>query len=58
MHTLGPRVLVYVDVGAILVVEITPWAVADLNLHEGQDVYLIIKSTSILALDRPDRPAG
>ena len=58
MHTLGPRVLVYVDVGAILVVEITPWAVADLNLREGQDVYLIIKSTSILALDRPNRPAG
>jgi molybdate transport system ATP-binding protein len=55
LHTRGSRVLVYVDVGAMMVVEITPGALSDLDLREGQDVYMIIKSTSILALDRPER---
>lgn len=50
-HSLGARVLVYVDVGSRLVVEITPQALGDLGLLPGLDVFLIIKSTSILVLD-------
>ena len=55
LHTQGSRVLVYVDVGTRLVVEITRGALVDLDLREGRDVYLIIKSTSILTLDMPER---
>ena len=50
-HTLVARVLVYVDVGSRLVVEITPQALGDLGLRPGLKVFLIIKSTSILVLD-------
>ena len=31
--------------------EITPEALENLGLREGQDVYLVIKSSSIMALD-------
>ena len=55
LHVRGARVLVYVDVGDRIVAEITPGALADLDLREGQEVYLIVKSTGILALDAPDR---
>jgi molybdate transport system ATP-binding protein len=51
IHTTGARVLVYADIGTRLVVEITPRALRELALREGQQVYLIIKSTSILAMD-------
>ena len=51
IHTTGARVLVYVDIGTRLVVEITPGALRELGLREGQQVYLIIKSTSILVMD-------
>ena len=53
IHHLGPRVLVYVDLGAVLAVEITPDAMEQLSLREGQAVYLIIKANSILVLDPP-----
>ena len=43
----------YVDVGTRLVVEITPGALRDLELRQGQQVYAVIKSTSILVLDAP-----
>ena len=51
VHAMGSRVLVYVDVGTRLVAEITPGALRDLDLKAGQQVYLIIKSTSIMALE-------
>ena len=53
VHALGARVLVYVDVGARLVVEITRGALEALELREGQQVYAVIKSNSILVLDPP-----
>ena len=55
IHSLGPRVLVYADVGTRLVVEITPNSLKELDLREGQRIYLIIKTNSIVALDTPDR---
>ena len=51
VHTRSNRVLVYVDIRVRLVVEITPEALRDLELKEGQPVHLIIKSTSILVMD-------
>lgn len=62
IHARGPRVIAHVDVGIVLVAELTPRSVADLALREGTPVHLIIKSNSILALDaldtpRPENPA-
>ena len=51
IHVADSRVLVYADVGARVVVEITPGALRDLELREGQEVYLIVKSMSIIALE-------
>jgi molybdate transport system ATP-binding protein len=53
VHTRGARVLVYIDIGARLVAEITLGALRDLGLQAGQQVYLIIKSASIMVLDSP-----
>ena len=53
LHTSQARVLVYVDLGTRLVVEITQQALRDLDLRPGQSVYLIIKSNSVLVLDVP-----
>ncbi len=50
LHPVGPRVLVYLDVGQRLIVEVTPEAARDLDLHSGRDVHAIIKSNSILML--------
>ena len=58
VHDMGVRVLVYVDVGARMVAEITPTAIRDLEIHPGQEVYLIIKSTSIAVLDTTPKAAG
>jgi molybdate transport system ATP-binding protein len=49
----GARVLVYIDIGARIVAEITLGALKDLGLQEGGQVYLIIKSASIVVLDSP-----
>ena len=54
IHAQGARVIAHVDVGVILVVELTPRAVADLGLRQGTQVYLIVKSNSVLALDALD----
>ncbi len=57
IHAQGPRVIAHVDVGVSLVVELTPRAVSELALREGDLVYLIIKSNSVLALDSLDSRA-
>ena len=57
IHEVGSRVLVYVDVGRRLVVEITPMALRELGLRRGQDVYLILKATSITVLDVAGQPS-
>ena len=51
IHEIEDSVLLYADVGALLLVEITPEALTELELREGQDVYLVIKSSSIMVLD-------
>ena len=51
IHRVGGAVLLYTDVGAPLLVEITPEALESLDLREGQDVFLVIKSNSIMVLD-------
>lgn len=50
IHRLEGAVLVYADVGATLMVEITPEALDALELGEGDDVYLVIKASSIMVL--------
>ena len=45
----GGRTLAYTDIGAPLVVEITPASATAMNLRAGQDIHLIIKSNSVLA---------
>ncbi|MCE2465198.1 MAG: molybdenum ABC transporter ATP-binding protein [Dehalococcoidia bacterium] len=51
IHPIDNNVLVYADVGTSIMAEITPEALENLGLREGQDVYLVIKSSSIIALD-------
>ena len=50
IHRVDGSVLVYADVGTTLMVEITSEALETLALREGQDVYLVIKSSSIMVL--------
>ena len=58
VHVRGTRVLVYVDIGERVVVEVTRGALRELGLAAGQDVYLIIKSASVVVLDSPRTPRG
>jgi molybdate transport system ATP-binding protein len=58
LHVLDDRVLVYADIGERIVVEITAAALQDLGLQKGQEVYLIIKTNSVLVLDRPEPSPG
>ena len=51
VHRGDYRVLVHADCGVPLVAEVTPEAATDLELHRGQDAYLIMKSSSIMVLD-------
>jgi len=53
----GGRVIVYVDVGVRIVVEITKRSLRNLVLQPGDDTYLIIKSSSILILNSPGSPS-
>ena len=46
----GPNVLVEMDIGTKVIAEITGSALKDLELWEGQDVYIIVTSTSIIPL--------
>ena len=55
VHALGSRVLVYVDIGVRVTVEIRRDAQRGLELREGQQVYLIVKSNSIVVLDAMGR---
>ena len=43
----GPNVLIELDIGTRIIAEITRNALLDLELSEGQDVYIIIKGESI-----------
>ena len=47
----GPRVVLFVRAGVRMMAEITPDALRSLGLSTGDRVYLIIKSTSIAALE-------
>lgn len=51
IHTLDARVMVYADIGARVVVEITRSSLRALDLRPGADVYLIIKANSVIPLD-------
>ena len=53
IHSLGHRVLVHAhpDGGRVWLTEITPDALTNLGLKEGEEVYLVIKSSSIMPLD-------
>ena len=53
----GGRVLVHVDIGDRLVVEVTPASASDLALKPGRDVCLVIKTNSILIF-RSDSKLG
>ena len=44
-------VLVETDVGEPILVEVSPEAVSSLDLRKGQDVFLLIKSSSVMVLD-------
>ena len=50
IHRVGNTVLLFADVGTQMLVEITPEARDALELHEGQQVHLVIKSNSIMVL--------
>ena len=51
VHRVEGRVMVYADCGVPLVVEVTAEAATALQLHRGQDAYLIVKSSSVMLLD-------
>ena len=51
IHRVESSVLVYTDVGTPLLAEVTPEALDALELREGQDVFLVIKSSSIMVLN-------
>ena len=53
----GGRILVYVDVGVPMVVEVTPGSATDLGLKPGQDVHLVLKSNAIIVF-RSDADLG
>ena len=51
IHVIGSRVLVYLDIGVRIMVEITSTSLKELELKEGRQVHLIIKTNSIIVLD-------
>ena len=50
IYRVDGAVLLYADVGTTLLAEITPEALDSLELREGQEVYLVIKSSSIVVV--------
>ncbi len=50
IHRVDGAVLLYADVGTTLLAEITPEALDSLELREGQEIYLVIKSSSIVVV--------
>ena len=53
IYPVGSKVMVYVIVGERIIVEITTVALAELDVSVGLQVYLVLKSSSILVLDAP-----
>ena len=51
VHEVASGVILYVDVGVRLVVEITYGSSKELGLGRGREVYLILKASSIMVLD-------
>ena len=51
------RTLVYLDMGEMMVAEVTPGSARQLGLRPGMDVHMVIKTNSILAF-RSDSDAG
>ncbi|MFW6175062.1 MAG: molybdenum ABC transporter ATP-binding protein [Chloroflexota bacterium] len=51
LNETGERVYAQIDIGVELTVEVTPDAARALGLAQGQDVYAILKSSSITVLD-------
>ena len=51
LDRLGDTVVVTADAGTTLLAEVTPQAADSLELRPGQEVYLVIKSSSIIVLD-------
>jgi molybdate transport system ATP-binding protein len=50
----GESIIVQVDCGGTLLSEITPGASRDMDLHEGEDIYCLIKTHSITYLTEFD----
>ena len=50
LHPVGVRTVAYCDLGVSIAVELSPGAVSELQLREGSDIFLIIKSNSIKVL--------
>ena len=51
VHAMGTKALVYARAGALMMVEVSPDAVEELGLREGQEVFLIFKSSAVRALE-------
>ena len=51
VHEVASGVILYVNVGVRLVVEITYGSTKELGLARGREVYLIVKASSIMVLD-------
>ncbi len=54
VHVMGSRVLVYADIGTRVIVEITQGSMRDLDVKRGTAAYLIIKTNSVMVLDKSD----
>ena len=51
IHTVDSRVLVYADIGARVVIEITQTSLQSLALRPNAEIYLIIKANSVIPLE-------
>ena len=51
IHMMEDSALIYADMGATVVVQLSRMATQELNIQLGQEVYLIFKSSSLIALD-------
>ena len=53
IHILDSSVLIYADIGVRVIVEITQASLTELDLKVGEDIFLIIKTNSVVVLDAP-----
>ena len=58
VHEIGSGVLVYLEMGTRLVAELTRGSSEELGLKRGLDVYVILKTNSIMVLDAPGDGPG